>query len=249
MLYRHILTVALGLAATLSTSIPTSAQDSATPETAPAVLRSLQGGEDTVLFNGKTLEGWRGRDDLWAAEDGAIVGRTTDKEPIKQNTFLILDDEIEGDFELTLQFKIDGGNSGIQYHSRVVNEDEFVVSGYQADIDAANHYAGILYEEKGRGILALRGQNVIIGEDGKKQVEKFADATELGKGIHPGQWNDYRIVVRGSQLEHFINGAQTIKVTDNQSEKSRDSGVLALQLHQGPAMTVRFKNITLRQWK
>ncbi|WP_246112507.1 3-keto-disaccharide hydrolase [Allorhodopirellula solitaria] len=225
------------------------AQDAGLAEKAAAVPRTLEGGEVTELFDGETLDGWRGRDDLWSAEDGAIVGRTTKEDPIKQNTFLILDEEIQGDFELTLQFKIDGGNSGIQYHSRVLDEDKFVVSGYQADIDAANRYAGILYEERGRGILALRGQEVAITEDGEKQAETVADAAELGRGIHPGQWNDYRIVVRGHQLEHFINGALTMQVTDNQTDHWRDSGVIALQLHQGPPMTVRFKKITLRQWK
>lgn len=243
------LTAAFALASALTISTATSAQDAAVAKISPAAPRSLQGGEVKTLFDGKTLDGWRGRDDLWSAEDGMIVGRTTDEKPIKQNTFLILDKEIEGDFELTLQFKIDGGNSGIQYHSSVVDEDEFVVAGYQADIDAANQYAGILYEERGRGILALRGENVVIADDGEKQVEKFADAAEMGKGIHPGQWNDYRIVSRGHQLEHFINDAQMIKVTDNQEDNSRDSGVIALQLHQGPAMTVRFQKITIRQWK
>lgn len=248
MLHRHLLILALALPGALSFANQSAAQDAADPETADAP-RSLQGGDVTALFDGESLDGWRGRDDLWSAEEGAIVGRTSDDNPIKQNTFLILDKEVAGDFELTLQFKIDGGNSGIQYHSRVVDENEFVAAGYQADIDAANHYAGILYEEKGRGILALRGQGVVITQDGEKQVDTFADAAELGKGIHPGQWNDYRIVVRGNQLEHYINGTQMIKVTDNQSDKSRDSGVIALQLHQGPAMTVRFQKITLRQWK
>lgn len=248
MLHRHLLILALALPGALSFANQSAAQDAAVPETADA-SRSLQGGDVTALFDGESLDGWRGRDDLWSAEEGAIVGRTSDDNPIKQNTFLILDKEVAGDFELTLQFKIDGGNSGIQYHSRVVDENEFVVAGYQADIDAANHYAGILYEEKGRGILALRGQGVVITQEGEKQVDTFADAAELGKGIHPGQWNDYRIVVRGNQLEHYINGTQMIKVTDNQSDKSRESGVIALQLHQGPAMTVRFQKITLRQWK
>ncbi len=249
MLYRQLLLTALSIPATFSFCTATQAQDATIPKTAPGVLRSLQGGEVTTLFDGKSLDGWRGRDDLWSTEDGAILGQTSDEKPIEQNTFLILDQEVKGDFELTLQFKIDGGNSGIQYHSRVVDEKEFVVAGYQADIDAANHYAGILYEEKGRGILALRGQEVTINNEGEKMETTFADAAELGKGIHPGQWNDYRIVVRGHQLEHFINGAQMVKVIDNQSEKSRDSGVIALQLHKGPAMAVRFQKITLRQWK
>ena len=212
-------------------------------------VRSLQGGEPTVLFDGESLDRWRGRDDLWQVEDGMIVGRTTDEDPIAQNTFLIYDDPIEGDFELTLQFKLEGGNSGIQYRSVVLDEEEFVVSGYQADIDSTNKFAGILYEEKGRGILANRGEFVTIGEDGKKAVEKFANHDELANTIHLGQWNDYRIVARGNQLEHFINETKMIQLVDNQTDKARKSGVIALQLHRGPAMTAWFKNVTIRQWK
>ena len=106
----------------------------------------------TVLYDGGDLSGWKGRSDLWSAEDGQIVGRTTAEKPIKGNTFLIWKGGTPDDFELTAQFKIESGNSGIQYRSRVVNEKDFVVSGYQADIDFGNRFAGILYEEKGRGI-------------------------------------------------------------------------------------------------
>jgi len=239
---------ALSIASITAHANLSTAQDATASETIDAP-RSLQGGEVSTLFDGKSLDRWRGRDDLWSVEEGAIVGRTSKNKPLTTNTFLILDDEVSGDFELTLQFKIDGGNSGIQYHSRVVNEDEFVVAGYQADIDAANNYAGILYEERGRGILALRGKSVVIAEDGTKTEETFADSADLAKGIHPGQWNDYRIVVRGNQREHYINEAQTMNLTDNQTENARDSGVIAFQLHVGPEMTVRFKNVTLRQWK
>lgn len=235
------------VAATLLAPTHTATADDAVKE--ESAVRSLQGGEVTVLFDGESLEGWRGRDDLWDVEDGMIVGRTTDEEPIKQNTFLILNEPIDGDFELTLQFKLEGGNSGIQYRSVVLDEDEFVVSGYQADIDSTNKFAGILYEEKGRGIMAKRGEFVTVGEDGKKQVETFADHGELANAIHLGQWNDYRILVRGNQLEQFINETRTIKLIDHQSEKARDSGVIALQLHRGPAMTARFKNVTIRRWK
>ena len=210
---------------------------------------SLQGGQTTVLFDGESLAGWSGRDDLWGVKEGMIVGQTSDEDPIKQNTFLILDEPVEGQFELTLQFKLEGGNSGIQYRSVVVDEKEFVVSGYQADFDSTNKYAGILYEEKGRGIMAKRGQKVTVGEDGEKKVEAFADHDELAAAIHPGEWNDYRILVRGNRLEQFVNETKMIELIDNQSDKARDSGVIALQLHRGPAMTVSFKNITIRKWK
>ena len=212
------------------------------------VRGDLQGGQVKVLFDGKTLEGWRGRDDLWSVEGGAIVGRTTDENPIKGNTFLIFDKPIEGDFELTLQYKIEGGNSGVQYRSHVVDEAKFVISGYQADIDSTGRFTGIVYEEKGRGILAERGEEVVIGEDGEKAVDRFAGADELAKGIHEEQWNDYRILVRGTTLEQFINESLMSRVIDGQTEKAAESGLIALQLHRGPAMTVRFKNISIRTW-
>ncbi|MEM9367008.1 MAG: DUF1080 domain-containing protein, partial [Planctomycetota bacterium] len=154
---------------------------------------SLAGGKMTVLFDGESLEGWRGRDDLWSVADGAIVGTTTDDKPIKGNTFLVNNAPVEGDFELTLQYKIEGGNSGVQYLSAVIDEQTFVVSGYQADIDSTGRFTGILYEEKGRGILATRGQDVTIGSDGKKSAESFADADEMRKAFRDDGWNDYRI--------------------------------------------------------
>jgi len=203
----------------------------------------------TVLFNGKDLSGWEGRDDLWSVEDGMIVGRTTADKPLKANTFLIWKDGQPADFELALQFKIEGGNSGIQYRSKVIDQQKFIVGGYQADIDFSNKFAGILYEEKGRGILANRGEKVTIAEDGTKSKSRFAQSSELAAGIHSGQWNDYRVVAQGNHLQHFINEALTAEVIDGQSDKSAAQGVIALQIHVGPPMVVRFKNITLRELK
>jgi hypothetical protein len=209
----------------------------------PASPSGPDGG--VALFNGKDLSGWIGRDDLWSVEDGQIVGRTTAEAPIKQNTFLIYTERQPSDFELTLQFKIENTNSGVQYRSKILDREKFVVGGYQADIDFTNRYSGILYEEKGRGILAERGQRVTITDQGKKQVKRFAGARKLGNGIHPGEWNDYRIVAKGNRLQHFINGTLTAEVLDQQTEKAAGSGVIAFQLHRGDPMVVRFKNIVL----
>lgn len=202
-----------------------------------------------VLYDGGDLTGWAGRSDLWSAENGEIVGRTTKENPIDGNTFLVWQGGQPDNFELTAQFKIEGGNSGIQYRSRVVDEQKFVVSGYQADIDFANNFAGILYEEKGRGILARRGQKVTIDAQGEKEASRFGDEAGLAAGIHPGQWNDFRVVANGNHLQHFINGTLTAEVIDNQSDKAATNGVIALQIHQGPPMTVRFKNIKIRKLK
>ena len=206
-------------------------------------------GDVIVLYDGGDLSGWAGRSDLWSAEDGQIVGRTTKENPIDGNTFLVWQGGQPDNFELTAQFKIESGNSGIQYRSRVIDEQKFVVGGYQADIDFANNFAGILYEEKGRGILARRGEKVTLSEQGEKAASRFGDEAGLASAIHPGQWNDFRVVADGNHLQHFINGTLTAEVIDNQSDKAATNGVIALQIHQGPPMTVRFKNIKIRKLK
>ena len=209
------------------------------------------------LFNGKDLSGWKGQPELWSVEDGAITGRTTRDVPAKENTFLIWDGQV-GDFVLTLQYRIvdengkaEGfGNSGIQYRSKVVNPEYHVVSGYQADIEVGKTYSGILYEEKGRGILAQRGQKVVVHEGGEPSKPRVAVTGEIGNSeeiqaaIKPADWNEYKVVAKGNHLRHFINGRQTVDVTDETRQGAR-SGVLAFQLHAGKPMTVQFKDIVL----
>ena len=196
------------------------------------------------LFNGKDLDGWRGNSDLWSVVDGTIMGQT-EKGQIKKNTFLVHENP-HSNFELTLKYKIVSGNSGIQYRSKVLNEEIFRVSGYQADIEAGVRYSGILYEEGGRGILAKRGQKVVIGKDGKKDTTQPADAAELQKVINQGEWNEYRIVANGNHLQHYINDTLTAEVIDKQPGKRSDSGVIALQLHVGPPMQVFYKDISIK---
>ena len=206
-------------------------------------------GEVISLFNGKDLTGWEGRKDLWSVEDGMIVGRTVKDKPLKKNTFLVWKAGEVENFELSLEYKIEGGNSGIQYRSEVKDQKEFVVGGYQADIDSTNKFAGILYEEKGRGILCQRGDKTTIDASGKKSKSNFADSAGLAKGIHPGKWNSYRVVAKGNHLMHFINEAKTAEVIDEQSDKAAKKGVLAFQLRQGPPMVIRFKYVSLKVLK
>ena len=119
------------------------------------------------LFDGKTLGGWDGNPDLWSVADGAILGATSDESPIAANEFLIWDGDATN-FVLRLQFRIADrgvGNSGIQYRSkRKTNAQGWGVQGYQADIERTNKHMGILYEEGGRGILARRGEQVVVEE-------------------------------------------------------------------------------------
>jgi hypothetical protein len=128
------------------------------------------------------------------------------------------------------------------------------VGGYQADIEVGKTYSGILYEERGRGILAKRGEKVVIHEGSAPDKPKIEVTGSVGisdaiqAGIHPGQWNVYRIVAVGGHLQHFINGKQTVDVIDETAVGAK-SGILALQLHAGPPMTVQFRDIVLKTGK
>jgi hypothetical protein len=216
-------------------------------------LASTAVAEDKNLFNGKDLTGWKGLD-FWSVEDGCITGRTTKEKPTKGNTFLVWQGGEIGDFEFTFKYKIVGGNSGVQYRSKVVDEKAFVVGGYQADFEAGKTYSGILYEEKGRGILAQRGQKTVIKDGDKPGKAKVEVTGEVGKSaeiqakIKAEDWNEYRIVAQGGHLQHFINGVQTVDVTD-QTAVGAKKGILALQLHAGPAMVVQFKDLVLKETK
>jgi hypothetical protein len=120
------------------------------------------------LFNGRDLSGWAGRSNHWSVEDGAITGVTSADNPAKGNNFLIArkgdENLIVRDFEIRFSYKFstDWGNSGLQYRSK--DRGNFVVNGYQADFEVGPTYSGILYEEGIRGILAQRGQKVVIKE-------------------------------------------------------------------------------------
>lgn len=201
------------------------------------------------LFNGKDLTGWDGNPDFWSVRDGAITGQTTAEKPTKGNTFLIFRTFNVADFELKLEYKIGKtGNSGIQYRSK--EQPNWVVGGYQADFEAGDTYSGILYEERGRGILAKRGEKIVITDDGKNGKKEVTGSTgesaEIQKLIKKEDWNTYEISAIGNRLVHKINGQITCEVTDNQESRRAMAGILALQLHAGPAMTVQFRNIRIK---
>lgn len=227
-------------------------------------LATLQAQEGQDLFNGKDLMGWEGNPELWSVEDGAITGRTPPdpadpkKGTIKHNTFLVWKAGKVSDFELTFKYRIVAGNSGVQYRSRELEPGAFgpIVSGYQADFEAGKTYSGILYEEKGRGILAKRGEKTVIkpgaaDEKGKVKpvvevVGSVGDSDAIQASIKDEQWNDYKIVAKGNHVQHFINGLQTIDVTDEDAANAPKEGILALQIHQGPPMVVQFKDMKLK---
>jgi hypothetical protein len=214
------------------------------------------------MFDGKTLEGWDGDPRLWSVKDGMIRGETTRDAKTTGNTFLIWKGGEPADFELRLSFRMDHGNSGVQYRSKYLPpekkpQNNWVMTGYQAEIANLPGKDGFLYHEKGpnRGhaehanYLALVGEKVEIDEHGKSHVVgSLGDRTAIGDTYKKSDWNDYVIIARGNHLQHYLNGIQTVDVIDKDSNAAASRGLIALQIHAGEPMVVEFKNIRLKQY-
>jgi hypothetical protein len=200
-----------------------------------------------AIFDGKSLGGWKGDAAFWRVADGAIAGETTAEKPLPANTFLIWQGGPLKDFELKIEYRIsEAGNSGVQYRSAAAGE--WALKGYQADIDGRNQYTGMLYEERGRGFMAERGQFVRVVNGGtRKMIGSPGEPDALKAALKPGDWNRLHVIARGNVITHVING-RVMSVLIDEDEKGRAlEGVLGLQLHRGPPMKVEFRDILLRK--
>ncbi|MES2465768.1 MAG: family 16 glycoside hydrolase [Verrucomicrobiota bacterium] len=195
------------------------------------------------LFNGKDLAGWDGNPELWSVQDGAITGKTTGPAQLKYNQFLIWRGGKVKNFELRLKVKHQGNNTGVQYRSRELPENgTWSIGGYQCDMHPNPPYNAMVYDERGRGIITQNGQRVVIDPQGQKWV---TDEHEPVK-VDPSEWHDYTIIANGNHLIHQIDGKVTIDLTDHEEKARSLEGLLAFQIHQGPAMTVQIKDVMLK---
>jgi hypothetical protein len=199
------------------------------------------------IFDGRSLTGWDGDPGFWRVENGSLVGQTTvDKQPV-QNTFLIWRGGSPADFELKLQFKLTGFNSGIQIRSVELPEFKWAMKGYQADMDGVQQYTGQLYEERGRGFLAMRGQFSYIPQGGKPGlVGSLGDGNELKARIKGEDWNDLHLIARGNTIAQLLNGRLTSMVIDDDVEGRKLDGLIGIQVHKGPPMKIEVRNIRLK---
>ena len=200
------------------------------------------------IFDGKTLEGWKAPDmSYWSVQEGAITARITPEHPCKTNQYLVWRQGELDDFELKLSFRMVSGNKvngGFQFRSRVLPDGD--VAGYQVDNDTGGDWLVRLYDEHGRHTLAWRGQKTHFTHDGKKSHSTIEGAT--GKpSFSLGEWHEYHLTARGSHLALKVNGRIMAEVIDEDPAQRDLSGVLALQLHSGPPMTVQFKEIALKR--
>jgi hypothetical protein len=199
------------------------------------------------IFDGKSLKGWDGDSAVWRVENEQIIGESTAEKPLKANTFLIWRGGQPTDFELKVEYRINSTNSGIQYRSvQLPDVGKWVLKGYQADIDFQNTFTGQLYEERGRGFLAMRGQMTQL-QPGKKQViAGLRGGDELKNLIKVNDWNQFHIIARGNVLTHIVNGHLMAEAVDDDPANCAMGGLIGFQMHTGPPMKVEYRKIFLK---
>jgi hypothetical protein len=178
-----------------------------------------KGGES--LFNGKDLSGWRVHGtEKWYVEDGELV---CESGPDKEYGYLATQKSYK-DFELDLDFKQEAnGNSGVFFRSSL---DGTKIAGWQVEVAPKDMDTGGIYESYGRGWLV-----------------KIPDEKE--NILKPGEWNHMKIRVVGPQVTTWLNGQQMVDLTDEKIGQA--TGAIALQIHSGGGIKVRWKNIRVRE--
>ncbi|MFW5756271.1 MAG: 3-keto-disaccharide hydrolase [Tangfeifania sp.] len=173
------------------------------------------------LFNGKNLDGWKVHGtEKWYVEDGLLV---CESGPDEEYGYLSTE-EYYDDFELTLEFLQEAdGNSGVFFRSTF---DGTKVSGWQVEVAPPNHDTGGIYESYGRGWL------VQIPEE-KEDILKM------------GEWNKMKIRAVGGHVTTWLNGEKMVDITDEKIAEGK--GAIALQIHDGGGIKVKWRNIKVKE--
>jgi Domain of Unknown Function (DUF1080) len=196
-----------------------------------------------VVFNGRDLTGWDGNPKYWSVEDGCLTGKADGT--LRFNRFITWRGGIVKNFELRVKVKVSPtGNSGLQYRGTERPDlGDSVVTGYQCDVVPNRpDYNGMLYEERGRRILAHTGEKVVIDTKGQPWVVGQFPL----KGFKPGEWHDFRVLAEGNHYRHWIDGHPTVDVIDLDEKGRKLDGVLAVQVHVGPPMIIQYKDFFLK---
>lgn len=172
------------------------------------------------LFNGKNLDGWKVYGtEKWYVDNGELI---CESGPDKQYGYL-LTDKFYKNFDLSLQFKQEAnGNSGVFFRSTV---DGTKVKGWQVEVAPPNHDTGGIYESYGRNWL-------VQIPDEKENILK------------PGEWNTLRIVANGDRVQTYLNGQEMVDLKDEKI--GAGEGGIALQIHDGGGIKVRWRDIVMK---
>ncbi len=176
------------------------------------------------LFNEKDLTGWTIHGtEKWYVDGGELVCETG---PDKQYGYLSTDKNYKN-FILTLQFKQEAnGNSGVFFRSQI--PEGVKISGWQAEVAPPGQHTGGIYESYGRGWLVQP----------KPEDEQY---------LKMGEWNTYKIKVDGDEVTTWLNGHQMCYIKDEKIGEGE--GFIALQIHEGDDIKVRWKNIEIAELK
>ncbi|MEC8420741.1 MAG: sulfatase-like hydrolase/transferase [Verrucomicrobiota bacterium] len=196
-----------------------------------------------LIAPGNRIRNWSGDTKFWSKKDGVLIGKTDGN--LKMNRFITWKAATVRNFDLRVKVRVSsGGNSGIQY--RGTSRPDLgldVVTGYQCDVVAKiPKYNGMLYEEKGRRILSHTGEKVIVDGEGQSWIVGNYPLREFT----PGEWHDYRVLVEANHHRHWINGNPTADLIDLDEKGRTMEGVLAMQVHVGPAMTIEYKDMRIK---
>ncbi|GAB3897647.1 3-keto-disaccharide hydrolase [Spirosoma agri] len=175
------------------------------------------------LFNGKNLKGWKiYGTEKWYVDNGELV---CESGPDKQYGYLATE-KFYKNFDLSLEFKQEAnGNSGVFFRSTIEGTK---VSGWQVEVAPKNHDTGGVYESYGRGWL-------VQIPDEKETILK------------PEEWNTMRIRVEGDHVQTFLNGQPMVDMHDEKIGAA--DGSIALQIHDGGGIKVRWKNLKIQPLK
>ncbi|MBW8688079.1 3-keto-disaccharide hydrolase [Chitinophaga rhizophila] len=173
------------------------------------------------LFNGKNLDGWKVYGtEKWYVENGTLV---CESGPDKEYGYLATDQSFK-DFELTVTFKQEAdGNSGVFFHSSIEGTK---ITGWQAEVAPAGSHTGGIYESYGRGWL-------------------IKPAPEKEQYLKQGDWNTMKVIVKGDNVTTILNGHEMITLKDDKIGAA--TGQIALQIHSGGGIKVRWKEISVKE--
>ena len=169
------------------------------------------------LFNGENLDGWTNHgEEKWYVEDGQIICESGPK----ADYGYLSTEEYYDNFELTVDFKQEAnGNSGLFFRSTLEGTK---ISGWQVEVAPPGSNSGGIYESYGRGWL--------IQPDPEKD-----------KALKMGEWNTMKIRADGDKITTWLNGTQMVEITDEKIGEGK--GSIALQIHDGGGIKVRWKNL------
>ncbi|MGA1771955.1 MAG: 3-keto-disaccharide hydrolase [Flavobacteriaceae bacterium] len=174
----------------------------------------------TAIFNGKNLEGWQIHGtEKWYVQDGELI---CESGPDAEYGYLSTVEHFK-DFELELEFKQEAdGNSGVFFRSTV---EGTIVSGWQVEVAPPKMHTGGIYESYGRGWL--------IKPD-----------PENDQYLKMGDWNTLKIIVVGDQVNTYLNGHEMVAINDEKI--GQGVGGIALQIHSGGGIKVKWRNINIK---